>query len=308
MYHGIDWVNYSKQISIRDLPYLHPISLDIIPSLVFMDTMLADTHCHLDFESFDQDRVEVVRRAGEAGILRILNPGIDMKSSQDAVDNTRRFDSVFAAVGVHPNDGLSWNYATLDGLRELASSPKVVGIGEIGLDYYWDSTPIDLQSSLLNDQLALAAELTLPVVLHVRDPNDGRSRAMNDLLAILEKWIDQLVANKSMLASRPGVLHSFSGDLIAAEKALEMGFWIGISGPVTYKNAEILRDVVKKLPEDKILIETDAPFLTPHPHRGKRNEPGFVRYTAEKIAEIRGIAPEHFNKITADNAARLFHW
>lgn len=270
--------------------------------------MLADTHCHLDFQSFEHDRAEVVLRAEQAGIIRILNPGIDLGSSKEAVENSKKYDRVFAAVGVHPNDALTWNKNTQEDLALLAQTPKVVGVGEIGLDYYWDAAPADLQQQILLDQLALAAKLALPVILHVRDKPDSGSRAMTDLLTILDRWIAGLNSENSSLSARPGVLHSFSGDVLAAEKALDLGFWIGISGPVTYKNAQLLRDVVKILPDDKILIETDAPFLTPHPYRGKRNEPGFVRYTFEKIVELRDVDPGKFSKITADNAARLFHW
>lgn len=273
-----------------------------------MNNVLADTHCHLDFQSFDQDRAEVLLRAEQAGIIRILNPGIDLKSSQDAVNNAKLIDRVYAAVGVHPNDALTWDSASINRLAEMAQAPKVVGIGEIGLDYYWDAAPAQLQREILHDQLDLAAQYGLPVILHLRDKQAGGGQAWNDLLEILKEWTGRLKSEEFSLRLRPGVLHSFSGDVSAAESAVKLGFWIGIGGPVTYKNSETLRDVVRMLPDEKILVETDAPFLPPQAHRGRRNEPAFVRLTADKVAELRGVSTQDLSKTTTENAARLFLW
>jgi TatD DNase family protein len=270
--------------------------------------LLADTHCHLNFESFDIDRPAVIARAQAARITRLLNPGIDLASSQAAVQVAGAYEPVFAGVGVHPNDGQTWQSGTLAELSRLASQPKVVAIGEIGLDYYWERTPVSLQREIFEQQLELAATLGLPVVVHVRDRSPQEMPAMRDTLAILKHWVEELASRKSDLAQRPGVLHSFSGDLNAAAGANKMNFCIGITGPVTYKKADRLREVVAAIPEQYLLIETDSPFLTPHPHRGERNEPAMVRIIAEKIALIRQTNFENIAELTSSNAERLFRW
>jgi TatD DNase family protein len=270
--------------------------------------LLADTHCHLNFESFDTDRPEVIARALAAGISRMLNPGVDLLSSQSAILTAGAFEPVFAAIGVHPNDAQTWSQTTLADLKELARQPKVVAIGEIGLDYYWDRAPASLQRTIFEQQLDLAAELDLPVIIHVRDKSPEDMPAMRDALSILRNWNTRLAQLNSELAQRPGVLHSFSGDRNAALDAIRLNFRIGITGPVTYKNADRLREVAANIPADFLLIETDAPFLTPHPHRGERNEPALVRHIAEKIALIRQISIENIREITSLNAERLFRW
>lgn len=270
--------------------------------------MLANTHCHLNFESFDMDRPAVVARAQATGITRILNPGVDLPSSQSAVLVAGAFELVYAAVGVHPNDAETWSQSSLADLKTLARQPKVVAIGEIGLDYYWDRTPVALQRAILEQQLDLAAELDLPVIIHVRDKSPEDMPAMRDVLSILKDWTSGLKLKYPELAQRPGVLHSFSGDISAASDANRLNFRVGITGPVTYKKADRLREVAANIPEDQLLIETDAPFLTPHPHRGERNEPALVRYVAEKIAVIRQKDIETIIETTSLNAERLFRW
>ncbi len=270
--------------------------------------MLADTHCHLNFESFDIDRPAVIARAQTAGITRLLNPGVDLASSQAAVQVASAYEPIYAAVGVHPNDGQTWQPGSLAELTRLASQPKVVAIGEIGLDYYWQRTPVSLQREIFEHQLELAATLELPVVVHVRDDLPQEMPAMRDTLAILRHWVGELADKKSDLVQRPGVLHSFSGDISAAMDANKMNFCIGITGPVTYKKADRLREVVAMIPEQYLLIETDSPFLTPHPHRGERNEPVNVRIIAEKIALIRQTNFEYIAELTSSNAERLFRW
>lgn len=270
---------------------------------------LTDTHCHLDFDRFDADRPEVLTRARAAGVARILIPGIDLPSSRRAVKLAETDPILFAAIGVHPNDSLTWDAQTIPSLRDLAANPKVVAIGEIGLDYYWDSAPHDHQRTVLQAQLNLAAELGLPVIIHLRERGDAdHGPCAEDALTILEEWVTRLRVAGSALAARPGVLHSFSGDIRTAERALHLNFYIGLTGPVTYKNAESKRQMVAALPLDKILIETDAPYLAPIPWRGKRNEPAFVRHIADKIAEIHKINPEEVAAVTTTNAARLFSW
>ncbi len=262
---------------------------------------LTDTHCHLNFNTFDLDREAVIARASQAGVHRMLNPGVDIPTSRQAVDLSEQFPDVYAAVGVHPNDSAAWNEAAIGTLRTMASNAKVVAIGEIGLDYYRDRAPGELQKKVFHCQLELAASLGLPVVIHNRKAGD-------DILAILKEWRLELVRAGSILADNPGVLHSFSENAEFANKALELNFYIGITGPVTYKNAHELRQLVADVPLDRILIETDAPFLTPHPHRGERNEPIHVRYVAEKIAEIRDLPVNEVVIASARNANRLFKW
>jgi len=270
--------------------------------------VLVDTHCHLNFDSFDLDRAAVLRSAEQAGVNRILNPGIDLQTSRAAVELAQAFPGVFAAVGVHPNDASGWSDTTLDELRNLAAQPKVVAIGEIGLDYYWQRTERSVQIEVFEQQLDLAADLGLPVVVHVRDASLEDRPAMHDALDILVVWQKHLVVRSPGLSSRPGVLHSFSGDLEDARRGAASQFCIGVTGPVTFNKADILRQVATELPVEHLLIETDAPFLTPHPHRGERNEPAYVRYIAEKIAALREMEYDSFVQTTTDSAERLFRW
>lgn len=263
--------------------------------------MFVDTHCHLNFDSFENDRQEVLERARQAGVRRILNPGVDLASSRAAVELAQSHEQVYAAVGVHPNDALSWNEGTIDALQELAEHPKVVAIGEIGLDYYRDRAPRDLQMKIFGQQLLLAERVGLPVVIHNRE-------ATADILGMLEEWQMGLMATSPMLADRPGVLHSYSDNEANAMQAIDFNFFIGITGPVTFHNAPELQHVVTALPIERILTETDAPFLTPHPHRGKRNEPAYVRVITEKIAQLRDLPVEIVAEIIENNAGRLFNW
>ncbi len=260
-----------------------------------------DTHCHLDYEQFDADRDQVIARAIEAGVDRMLNPGLDLESSQAAIGLAANCAQVYAAVGVHPNSGKSWAEHTLDELRVLAQSDKVVAIGEIGLDYYRDWTPRYVQEQVFWHHLELARELERPVIIHNRD-------ASGDMMRILAKWHAGLVESRSPLVDRPGVLHSFSAGLTEAQNAVAMNFYIGFTGPVTFKSARELQEIAAALPLENILVETDAPFLTPHPYRGQRNEPMQVKWVVEKIAELRHLSPQEVAEVTTRNAARLFQW
>ena len=251
---------------------------------------------------------QVLARSAGEGVARILCPGIDLQTSRAAIRLAEAYPQIYAAVGVHPNDSTSWNEATLDELRLLADHPKVIAIGEIGLDYYRDRAPRELQKSVFREQLMLAAEIALPVVIHTRNSSNETLDAMEDALSILTNWQTDLAATAPLLYERPGVFHSYSGDEQIARRAIHLNFQIGITGPVTFKNAPELQRVVGLLPLDHLLIETDAPFLTPHPHRGKRNEPGFVRLVAEKIAEIHNLPFDVVAEITTNNAGRLFNW
>jgi TatD DNase family protein len=273
--------------------------------------MLTDTHCHLDFNKFDEDRQAVIRRAVEVGVTRILIPALDLESGLSAVKLAESHANIFAAVGFHPTDLDKFSEKAFDEIEQLASHPKVVAIGEIGIDYYWvkEREERAFQLEALRRQLALAASVNKPVVIHMREEDDAwLAQASLDLLQILSEWHRELQAEAHPLAERPGVLHSFNGNLETAQKAIALNFYIGVTGPVTYKNAEEKRNIIKQLPMTQILIETDSPFLTPVPHRGKRNEPAFVIYIADKIAEIHGITREQVADITARNAAHLFGW
>lgn len=262
---------------------------------------LTDTHCHLDFDQFDNDRNQVIDRAEKRGLNRILVPGIDMASSRAAVALAEQYEIVYAAVGVHPNHGTAWSTDTHKFLIELAEHPKVVAIGEIGLDFYRDWTPNALQRKIFRKQLEIAAEVGLPVVIHNREADDTT-------IPMLVEWQKMLQNSGHELALKPGVLHSYSGNIKLAEPVLNSGFFLGITGPVTFKNALDTQEVARNIPADRLLIETDGPFLTPHPYRGKRNEPSYVYYVAEKIAELRSVSPEQVSRFTSDNAKNLFKW
>lgn len=261
---------------------------------------LIDTHCHLDLPDFDDDREEVLDRAQEAGVAAVIIPGTNLESSRRALELAERKDILFAAVGHHPNDSGGWNDNSVKQLRTLARHPKAVAIGEIGLDYYRETTPHEVQKRILHNQLELAAELALPVIVHNRD-------AGSDLMSILTDWHAQLASGSSPLQEGPGVLHSFSGDPAMAQKALAHHFFIGFTGPVTFSNAPEIRGLSARTPIERMLVETDSPYLSPHPYRGKRNEPARVKLVAEKIAELQGISYESLAEATTANAKRLFN-
>jgi TatD DNase family protein len=248
---------------------------------------LIDSHAHLDSRKFHGDREAVVERAREAGVVAILNVGGDLASSRAAVALAERYDFIYAAVGVHPHDARTVTPAVLSDLRALTSHSKVVAIGEIGLDYYRDLSPRPVQRRAFADQLALAAGLDLPVVVHSRE-------ALDDVLAALRGW------------EGAGVLHSYSGGPERLDEVLDLGFSIGISGPVTFPKADRLRAVAAAVPLERLLVETDCPYLTPVPYRGRRNEPAHVRYVAQAVARARGMEAEPLARAAADNARRLF--
>ncbi len=263
--------------------------------------VLTDTHCHLDFSAFENDRLEVLERAKKAGLTHIVNPGINISSSFEAVNLSEKYPEVYAAVGIHPNDATTWNDGSFDQINNLTKHLKVVAIGEIGLDYYRDQAPRELQRQLFREQLRLAAQNNLPVIIHSR-------QASSDILSILIEWIADLKTDHPRLAQRPGVLHSYSGDLETARQAIELNFKIGITGPVTFHNASKLQQLVTAIPLTHLLVETDAPFLTPHPHRGQCNEPAYVRLVVEKIAELHKQPFALVAETTTQNATMLFNW
>ena len=262
---------------------------------------LTDTHCHLNLSTFQEDLPGILERAREGGLGRILVPGIDVPTSQTAVALAEQHDWLYAAVGIHPHDAAGWTDRTLASLRQMAGHPKVAAIGEIGLDYYRDRSPRPLQMRAFLAQLDLAAEMGLPVVLHSRE-------ALEDMWPVVTSWQARLQTAGAALAEQPGVLHSFDGDLETGRRAVQVGFYIGISGPVTFKNALLRHQVAAGLPLDRLLLETDAPYLTPHPYRGRRNEPAYVALVAEKIAALHHLPPETVIQTTWANAEKLFHW
>ena len=258
---------------------------------------LIDTHAHLDERRFDADRPAVIERAMAGGVEAIVTVGTDLESSRTAVRLAQEHEMVYAAVGVHPHDAAKLDGEVLVGLRDLALQPKVVAIGEIGLDFYRDLSPRDVQRRAFQAQLAWAGKLGKPVVVHDRDAHE-------DVMTILAGWASGLA--RTALAGRAGVLHTFSGDQAMAEQAMDLGFYISVSGPVTYRNAGQLPEIVRTVPLVRLLVETDCPFLAPHPYRGKRNEPAYVRLVAERIAELRGLTFEELAAATTANARHLF--
>ena len=254
--------------------------------------MLIDTHCHLDFERFDNDRDQVVQRAIDAGVTRIIIPALDLNNCRTVLQLADKYEGVYAAIGIHPNSSAGWQDNWIGVLRDLARHDKVVAIGEIGLDYYWDKSPKQVQHRAFGLQLELAAELDLPVIVHNRESDA-------DVISLI-------AASPMNGRENPGVLHSFAADWETAVSALNMGFYLGFTGPVTFKKADGLREIVAQVPLDRLLVETDAPFLTPHPYRGKRNEPAYVAYVAERIAEVRGLETAVLAQKTTTNALRLF--
>jgi len=265
-----------------------------------------DSHAHLDFRQFNGDREAVIARAREAGLVAIVNIGTDLASSRAAVALADKYDFIYAAVGVHPHSAKTVTPAVLDELRALACRPKVVAVGEIGLDYYRDLSPRDVQRRAFADQLALATELGLPVVVHSREAHD-------DVLAALRGWKGFSPGGGTERSLSPGggtegggVLHSYSAGPERLEEVLRMGFFIGISGPVTFPKANRLRAVAAAVPLERLLVETDCPYLTPKPYRGRRNEPAYVRYVVEAVARARAMPAEPVAQATADNVRRLF--
>lgn len=257
---------------------------------------LIDTHCHLYFQVYADDLDEVMQRAADAGVRQAIAPAIDLDSCGEALALAQAYSSVFCALGIHPNSSDEANPACIEQIRSWSQRDKVIAIGEIGLDYYWDKSPKHVQIAWFETQLELAAELGLPVIIHNREASD-------DLLDILESWAPTLSLD---MRNRPGVLHSFSGDQAQAERALALGFYLGFTGPLTFKNAPELRDIARSTPPDRLLIETDAPFLSPQPYRGKRNEPAYLPYINDKLAELQGIAPEEMARQVSANAEKLF--
>lgn len=252
--------------------------------------MLFDTHAHLDDEKFADDLDEVISRAEANGIGYILTASSDIASSVENITLTQKHRIFYAAVGIHPHNADNHNKSVISMLKEFASYPKVVAIGETGLDYYYDNSPREAQKICFARHISLAREVRLPIIVHDREAHE-------DTLNILKSENAKDVG---------GVFHCYSGSVEMAREVMELGFLISIAGPVTFRNARKLLDVVKYVPDDMLLVETDSPYLAPEPHRGRRNEPAYVKLVAEKIAEIKGKSLEYIAETTTSNAKRLF--
>ena len=255
--------------------------------------MIIDTHAHIDVADYDEDREAVIQRARESGVQYMVNIGCDVESSYRSMELSEQYDFIYATAGVHPHDVKSIDADTYTHLRQLLLHPKVIALGEIGLDYFKNYSPQDEQRTHFRKQIQLAREMNKPIVIHSRDANE-------DIIAILSEFYPKDPTAHS------GIFHCFSGDQELADKALEMGFYISFSGSVTFKKSDGLRDVAKTIPADRLFAETDCPYLTPAPHRGKRNEPAYVNFTAEKLAEIRGLKIEDVERTMALNFFELF--
>jgi len=250
---------------------------------------LVDTHCHINDRAFEQDLEEVLERARKAGVGALVCVGYDVPSSQQAVELAERYEQVWATVGVHPHDAKTLEAEAEKKLKGLAKHPKVVAIGEIGLDFYRDLSPREVQAEAFKRQLELAAEADLPVVLHDRE-------ATEEVLKILEGFAGPV----------RGVAHCFSGDLEQAKRYVALGFWLGVDGPVTYKRNDELRATLAGIGLEHLVVETDSPYLAPQAKRGKRNEPSFLPYIVEKVAEICHCTYEEAAESTSRQAEQLF--
>lgn len=252
--------------------------------------MLFDTHAHLNAEQFDTDLEEVIARAKAEKVERIVVVGFDKPTITRAMELIEEYHFIYAAIGWHPVDAIDMTEEDLTWIKELSSHEKVVAIGEMGLDYHWDKSPKDIQKEVFRKQIALAKEVNLPIIIHNRD-------ATEDVVTILKEEGAEEVG---------GIMHCFTGSAEVARQCMDMNFYISFGGPVTFKNAKKPKEVAKEIPNDRLLIETDCPFLTPHPFRGKRNEPSYVKYVAEQLAELKGLTYEEIASVTTENAKRLF--
>lgn len=253
--------------------------------------MLFDSHSHMYYSNFDEDRDEIFKRIQEAGVKYVLNAGADLETSMKAIELAQKHEMFYASVGCHPHDVKELDEETILLFKGLAKKNKVCAIGEIGLDYHYDNSPRDLQQYWFKRQIQLAHEVKMPIIVHSREANEDTLRILKEENAF-DLGVD---------------IHCFSGSVELAQQYVKLGAKISISGTVTFKNARKLREVVEQIPIEHLLIETDAPYLTPEPFRGKRNESSYVQYVAGKIAEIKGITYEKVAEVTTQNAKKLFN-
>jgi TatD DNase family protein len=253
--------------------------------------MLFDTHVHLNAEQFNEDLEEVISRAKETGVGKMVVVGFDRPTIERAMELVERYDFLYASIGWHPVDAIDMTDEDLVWIEELSNHPKVVALGEMGLDYHWDKSPKEIQKDVFRKQIHLAKKVKLPIVIHNRD-------ATQDIVDILREEGAEEVG---------GIMHCFSGSPEIAQECVDMNFYISLGGPVTFKNAKKPKEVAKEIPLERLLIETDCPYLAPHPNRGKRNEPAYVKLVAEQIAELKGISLEEVEAATTENANKLFN-
>lgn len=258
-----------------------------------------DTHCHLNHSSFQSDLDEVLQRAFDSGVVNILVPGWDLESSQAAVDLAEKYPQIVAAVGIHPTEIMYGHALPLDEIRKLVKHPKVVAIGEVGLDYHHDSEHVQSQRSLLVDMLDIATEADKQVILHSRE-------SMKDIKEIILDWVNHLPLTKSRLLKCPGIFHAFEGNLHDAMELIQYGFRFGVGGPLTYKNANQKKEVFSTLPVENICLETDAPYLSPVKHRGERNEPSFIPIVADTLSRLREETSDAFYNQIFENSYKIF--
>lgn len=252
--------------------------------------MLFDTHAHLNLRQYNKDREEVIERAFAAGVKYMVVIGINEQTIPLAVEIAEKYDNIYAAVGWHPVQAIDYEERHLQFLTKWLDHPKVVAVGEMGLDYHWDTSPKDVQEKVFREQIRLAKELNMPIIIHNR-------KATPDVIRILEEEDAGQVG---------GIIHCYSDTVNELDTYLQMNFYISIAGPVTFKNAHSLKEVAKAVPLDRLLIETDAPYLTPHPYRGKRNEPARVKFVAKEIARLRGESYEEVCEATTNNALKVY--
>ncbi|MBM7555169.1 TatD family hydrolase [Thalassobacillus pellis] len=252
--------------------------------------MLFDTHVHLNARQFDEDREEVIKRARETGVEYMVVVGFDRETIPLAIEIAESHDNIYAAVGWHPVDAIDMKEEDLSWIEELSAHPKVVAIGEMGLDYHWDKSPADVQKDVFRKQIALAKKVKMPIIIHNRE-------ATQDIVDVLKEENADEVG---------GIMHCYSGDVEIAKECIEMNFMISLGGPVTFKNAKLPKEVAEAIDLDHLLIETDCPFLAPHPNRGKRNEPAYVKLVAEQVAELKGMSYEEICNKTTENALNFF--
>ena len=253
-------------------------------------TTYIDTHVHLNADQYDEDLQEVINRALEANVEKMVVIGFDRKTIERAMKLADEYEFIYAVIGWHPVDAIDCTDEDLKWIEQLAAHPKVVGIGETGLDYYWDKSPKDIQEYWFRKQIQLAQKLNLPIIIHNRD-------ATGDVVRILRE---------ENAAAVGGVMHCYGGSVETARECIAMNFMISLGGPVTFKNARQPKEVAKEIPLEYLLIETDAPYLAPHPYRGKRNEPSLVPLVAEEIARLKELPIEEVAKATTENAKRFF--
>ncbi|MBW6472729.1 MAG: TatD family hydrolase [Anaerolineaceae bacterium] len=260
---------------------------------------LVDTHCHLNIMQAESNLEEIIENAIQNDIDRIMVPGIDLESSLEAIKIAEKFEIVYAAIGYHPNHVNSWNENSFSILQDLSQHPKVKAIGEIGLDFYRDHSPKSIQLHAFTEQLKLSESTGLPVIIHSRD-------AFTEIFDILIKW--QQTRNSTEPDRYLGILHAFEGNLEQAHLITKHRFLLGIGGPITYKNSYDTQEIAMKIPIESILLETDSPFLSPHPRRGKTNEPANIKFIAEKIAHLREKPLKWVSEVTSKNANKIFAW